>query len=233
MIISLKDLKEQCDAKNLNWLNTTNVKNRIKNVIKSNKLPIEVTEFLWNQRELRWDLIRYQTLSKDLQWFVLNNYKNPREISRPCYKEMLTRQDLEDDIINYIDNSNAQDYLDAWKYIPEKMKRVVGTQKIFSYLEFEKSYYNKAYIETIVTICKERMFLREVLDLVIDNNYSNAFNSNASFLEMLGSSIYFDDVSMDKMNKILEPETFKVWAKLVVSRNNCSTASKALLLLFN
>ena len=235
MIISLKDLIRESSQNNKSWLETTNVKNRIKNVIKKEKLPIDVVEFLWQKRELRWDIVKYQVLSDDMMKFVIDNFDNKKEISRPIYKEMLISQKISDDVLDYLGSvARSQELvLEAWKNIPERMHQKFDIKNFYSFLELEGTYNNFAYIQTIVLISKKKMFLSMLLDYIIDKELSELVQlMGGKFLETLCTGVFFDDDSIDKLSKILTPELFKKHTEYIISRGNCSKASKALLLLF-
>ena len=149
MIISLKDLIQESVQNNKSWLETTNVKNRIKNVIKKEKLPINVVEFLWQKRELRWDIVKYQSISDDMMKFIIDNFDNKKEISRPIYKEMLISQKLSDDVLDYLGSTarSQELVLEAWKNVPDRMHQKFDIKNLFSFLEVEGTYYNIAYIK--------------------------------------------------------------------------------------
>ncbi len=235
MIISLKDLIRESSQNNKSWLETTNVKNRIKNVIKKEKLPIDVVEFLWQKRELRWDIVKYQVLSDDMMKFIIDNFDNKKEISRPIYKEMLISQKISDDVLDYLGSvARSQELvLEAWKNIPERMHQKFDIRNFYSFLELEGTYNNLAYIQTIVLISKKKMFLSMLLDYIIDKELSELVQlMGGKFLETLCTGVFFDDDSIDKLSKILTPELFKKHTEYIISRGNCSKASKALLLLF-
>jgi len=235
MIISLKDLIRESSQNNKSWLETTNVKNRIKNVIKKEKLPIDVVEFLWQKRELRWDIVKYQVLSDDMMKFVIDNFDNKKEISRPIYKEMLISQKISDDVLDYLGSvARSQELvLEAWKNIPERMHQKFDIKNFYSFLELEGTYNNLAYIQTIVLISKKKMFLSMLLNYIIDKELSELVQlMGGKFLETLCTGVFFDDDSIDKLSKILTPELFKKHTEYIISRGNCSKASKALLLLF-
>lgn len=235
MIISLKDLIRESSQNNKSWLETTNVKNRIKNVIKKEKLPIDVVEFLWQKRELRWDIVKYQVLSDDMMKFIIDNFDNKKEISRPIYKEMLISQKISDDVLDYLGSvARSQELvLEAWKNIPERMHQKFDIRNFYSFLELEGTYNNLAYIHTIVLISKKKIFLSMLLDYIIDKELSELVQlMGGRFLETLCTGVFFDDDSIDKLSKILTPELFKKHTEYIISRGNCSKASKALLLLF-
>lgn len=235
MIISLKDLIRESSQNNKSWLETTNVKNRIKNVIKKEKLPLDVVEFLWQKRELRWDIVKSQTLSDDMMKFVIDNFDNKKEISRPIYKEMLISQKISDDVLDYLGSvARSQELiLEAWKNIPERMHQKFDIKNFYSFLELEATYNNLAYIQTIVLISKKKVFLSMLLDYIIEKELSELVQlMGGRFLETLCTGVFFDDDSIDKLSKILTPELFKKHTEYIISRGNCSNASKALLLLF-
>ena len=235
MIISLKDLIRESSQNNKSWLETTKIKNRIKNVIKKEKLPLDVVEFLWQKRELRWDIVKYQVLSDDMMKFVIDNFDNKKEISRPIYKEMLISQKISDDVLDYLGSvARSQELvLEAWKNIPERMHQKFDIKNFYSFLELEGTYNNLAYIQTIVLISKKKMFLSMLLDYIIDKELSELVQlMGGKFLETLCTGVFFDDDSIDKLSKILTPELFKKHTEYIISRGNCSKASKALLLLF-
>ena len=238
-IISLKDLKTQCDTNNTDWLSTPAVKNRIKNVIKNNKLPEDIVTFLWQKRELRWDITRNQKLSDKIVYFIIDHYKNKREVSKPIYREMLITQNLTSEYTTYIqkkfDNTDIKldQYLDTWKNIPDEMSEITGVEYIFGFLKNQKYFFVEQYIETLVFLCKQHIYLDKMLDFISSSD-DTVINMNIDpnpFLEKLGSAVYFEDSSIDKVSQILYPNRFKWFARFVVSRNNCSVSSKAILLL--
>jgi len=235
MIISLKDLIQESVQNNKSWLETTNVKNRIKNVIKKEKLPINVVEFLWQKRELRWDIVKYQSISDDMMKFIIDNFDNKKEISRPIYKEMLISQKLSDDVLDYLGSTarSQELVLEAWKNVPDRMHQKFDIKNLFSFLEVEGTYYNIAYIQTIVTISKKKIFLSMLLDYILDRELSElVVLMGEKFLETLCTGVFFDDSAIDKLSKILTPELFKKHTEYIISRGNCSNSTKALLLLF-
>lgn len=235
MIISLKDLIQESSLNNKSWLYTTNVKNRIKNIIRKEKLPPEVVNFLWEKRDLRWDIVRYQTISEDTMKFIIDNYDNKKEISRPIYKEMLISQKITDDVLDYFANFQRKEELifETWKNIPERMHEKFDIKSFFNLIEFDGYIYYSKYIQTLVTILKKKIFLSMFLDYIIDRNLSIMINVQGEiFLEILCSSVFFDDDSISKLSKILESNLFRKYTEYIISRGNCSNATKALLLLF-
>lgn len=235
MMISLKDLIQESASNNKSWLDTTNVKNRIKNVIKKEKLPIDVIDFLWQKRELRWDIVRYQVLSDDIMKFVIDNYDNKQEISRPIYKEMLISQKISDEVLDHLANTPRKQELvfETWKNIPERMHEKFDIKNLFSFIELDGNIYQQAYIQILVTILKKKVFLSMFLDYLLDRNLSIMINERGQmFLETLCSGVFFDDDSIDKLSKILEPDLLRKCTEYIISRGNCSNTTKALLLLF-
>ena len=167
--------------------------------------------------------------------FVIDNFDNKKEISRPIYKEMLISQKISDDVLDYLGSvARSQELvLEAWKNIPERMHQKFDIKNFYSFLELEGTYNNLAYIQTIVLISKKKMFLSMLLDYIIDKELSELVQlMGGKFLETLCTGVFFDDDSIDKLSKILTPELFKKHTEYIISRGNCSKASKALLLLF-
>ena len=235
MIISLKELKEKCDAKDIDWIQSLQVKRRLKTLISNQNLPEEVVNFLWKQREFRWELARNQVLSNDIIKFVIKNFKNTREISKAVYAQTLTKQELSKEmtefIFEYSQDSDQKQYHSTWQIIPKKMKEYVHPDTVFVHCLSKNNFADAFFIMTIVKMCAaDPSILSDFIDYVEKNNLKEIF-TYAKFLESFCCSIFFDDNNLSRLTSLLEPLAFKAMARFIVSRNRCSASYRTILVL--
>jgi len=112
------------------------------------------------------------------------------------------------------------------------MHEFFGIEKtLFSVIE--GTWYNQAYIQTLAVIFKKKNYLEMFLDFIVEIKCEDQVNlMGSSLLETLCTSVYFNDDCINKLSIILTPELFKRCTEFIISRGNCSRATKALLLLF-
>lgn len=241
MIISLKDLKDQCDKNDTNWLHSKSTITRIKNILKSDKLPKDVVTFLWQERTLRWDLVRRQTLPNSLVFFIIDNYNNTREISKSIYEETLQNQKIEELHVKYIDakffsDTNMKQYLNTWRIIPGKMIEFSEINFFFFLIkQYPQITNDEDYMKALVEIIRfDNSQFISLISYLEENGLLKMLEKNYSGMLMtLCASVYFRDEVVLKLLSSLTEETIKHISPKLVSRNNCSAASKAMLLLFN
>ncbi len=235
MIISLKELKERCDAKDIDWIQSLQVKRRLKTLISNQDLPEQVASFLWKLRDFRWELARNQILPEDIIKFVIKNFKNTREISKAIYSQTLTKQILTKEMIEFIfeftRGKDDKQYYSTWQIIPTKMKEYIHPDTVFMNCLVRGNFANGFFITTIVKMCaSDPSILSDFIDYVEKNNLKEIF-TYANFLESFCCSIFFDDNNLGRLTKLLEPIAFQAMAKYIVSRNRCSESYKTILVL--
>ena len=237
MKVVIEELLNKAKANDLDWLDKSNIKSRIKIIIKKNKLSSEIIDYLWEKRNFRWELTRFQKLSVSQMQFIIDHFSSTsrREVSGAIFSEMLKKQDIDDVMLTSLLDLDAFHLHDVCKVWQFKAQRIVELGKvdwlvdmIFDDYVIEGEGLNNISKAIISTIEVDKNYLDVIVDKLIK---VGNWPTQGRLLNILGKSFNFPDHLVNKLYEDLNPYIFESFFQIVESRDHCSISIKAKYLL--
>lgn len=232
MILTKEDLikKIKDDPRNTNWVMKGGNRSRIRSLFKREKFSISEIEYLWTVEQLRYEIIRSQTVSKRIIKLIIQKKAATKKGNTSIFVGMLVNQKMTKEIIEYIEHrlKYSDSFFISWKIIPETMNKLGSFDNLIDSIDSVTSlgFNNDSSFSALVNASKlGNDKLKAILFKLVDKKYNMG-----NFLSAIAKSIYLEDDIIDliKNSDGVEELLYFSFMEKVISRNNCSLNKKAL-----
>lgn len=222
--INFNILINKARKNDLTFLHYENSKTKINTIIRKNKLPDFVVNYLWQSKVYKKELIKHQIITSNIRQDILNNYTNENSpwpsilIGFLKYHKPL-KEELEP---FFYTNSRISLILDCWDLQPDICLELGADSILYdiirNYSTRNEHDYRRIVRITSYIISKMPTIRFRLLDEIIKT-------SDHMIIKILGpalKSIYLDDDIVNYLLIKLKKNVFKSLTQIAINRDNIS-----------
>jgi len=216
------------------FLHYENSKTKINTIIRKNKLPDFVVDYLWKSKIYKKELIKHQTITPSIRQDIIENYNNKNspwpsvligflKYHKPSKEELSLFLQVED-----INTANISLILDCWDLQPDMCLELGAEKILYHIIQIYYTLRSEHDYRRIVRITSYIIFKMPTIRFaLIDEILSTSDYIIVKILEPALKSIFLDDEVVNYLLTKLKKSTFKSLTKIAIHRDNISESMVA------